>query len=173
MKHLITWAFMLTATYTFAQGSGSKNKNSNAEPTLVKVAVMMTDGMCNCFNTHVVDKLSENARKGIDKIVKKGITSTDDLGKVLSEEELIAIATESNTFTGLGEDEDSSPFDACCEKTFGGLEAYAVELAPVMEKLGQEGFEKELTNQMEVRMRQNKKDCGTFYGFYLIGKKQK
>ncbi len=166
MKNLLalTFALILSGASAFAQGGGSKKGNSSPHDEVTKVGTLMADGLCDCFNKHYIKNLSSQSRKAIEKILKNEGNDLDNLEKILSQDELLAVANEAKTF------EEDAGFNECQKSLEVRLQAEVGQLETVAETLG-DAFEQQFMDAMVSRMRNNKKDCGIFYGFYLIGLK--
>jgi len=167
MKNLLTLALISISSFTFAQGGDSKNNERKVHPIIDKIAAMMTDGMCDCFNKHAVTKLTPKTRKALDKMMKKNVTTEAEMIKALSASELMGISSELETL--MPEEGD---FADCQADISMGMIQYQGEMTEMLAKgdITEEQFQAQLEEQMVVRMKKNK-GCETFYYLYLIGKK--
>lgn len=172
MKKLLSLSFalLLTCATAFAQGSGSSGGGKNDNLTgLAKVAQAMTTQLCDCFNKHALSQLSPTVKKAVEKMAKKGVDDPDQLAQTLTPEELESVAKELSSFSLEG-----TEFDNCTENAEGNLAQYETDLMQAMMEAGgdEEKFQENFQNAMIDVMKREKKVCGTFYYFFLIGMKQ-
>ena len=161
MKTFFSIAFILVSTLTFAQ--------DKIHPTIVKLANSVTEGMCDCFNTHAAAKLSATTQDALKKLAKAGVSTGTELEKTLSETELMAIGTEIGNLMPEGGD-----FDKCQAQVLSQMEQFKSDV----EKLKNEGImeEEEFQRQFQAQMvnnMQNSKKCNIFYYLYMIGMQTK
>jgi TRAP-type C4-dicarboxylate transport system substrate-binding protein len=114
-------------------------------------------------------QLSPATKKAVEKMAKKGIDDPDQLAKTLTQEELESVAKELTNFSLEG-----TEFDNCTENAEQNLAQYEGDLMQAMMEAGgdEEKFQENFQQAMVDVMKKEKKVCGTFYYFFLIGMKQ-
>lgn len=162
MKNILSICLLFFALEAFAQSEEVMNS------TVVKAADLMANGMCDCFNKHLLNKLSPVTRKGLDKLIVKGVKTQQEAQRVLSIHEMSSMNTEMQTLIP-NEDDDENEFNECKEDVSMSMFQFQGEMTEIKAKgiITDEEFERQMQVQMPISMKKNE-NCKTFYYIYLI-----
>jgi hypothetical protein len=159
MKNLFFVGFFFLTVQAFAQ-----ENELIPNPTLSKMGETLANGMCDCFNTHALPKLSSTSREALEKLAKKGVMTKREAEKMLSIKEMMALSQELETLMP-----EEGEFAECQTEVSFELMGYQGQIAEIIANkvLTEEELEKQTQLHTIEALRKNK-DCQVLYCLTLI-----
>jgi hypothetical protein len=160
MKNLFLVSFLFLAMHSFAQ-----ENELIQNPTLSKMGETLANGMCDCFSTHALPKLSSTSRQALEKLAKKGITSKEEAQKALSIKEMMALSQEMESLMP-----EEGEFADCQTEVSFELMGYQGQITELLANkvLTEEDLEKQ-TQLHTLAVLKTKQDCQILYYLTIIG----
>lgn len=159
MKKALLLACLLLTYQAFAQ--------TEPPAVAVNIAGALSKDMCECLNEHALPKLSNTAKKGLEKLQKSQVTTKEDVRKILSIKEMMSI---NNELEQLNAQEEGELAD-CKSDAAMGMMQFSGQVTELLaqKQMTEEELDKAIEAQMLVSL-SKLQDCRLVYLLFLISK---